>query len=92
VVRVSAVGIAFEQPTLAVPAATAFQIEFANNDAGVPHNVAVRQGSATGAELYKGEIFNGVATKTYAIEALPAGPYAFICTVHPNMVIEVSAS
>lgn len=90
-VKVSASSIKFDQPTAEVPADVAFQVEFANNDAGIPHNVAVREGSATGAEKYKGEIFNGVATKVYDVPALPAGPYAFVCTVHPNMVIEVTA-
>jgi plastocyanin len=81
----------FDQDTLEIEADTPFQIEFANNDAGVPHNVAIHEGSATGREIFKGEIFNGVETRTYDAPALPAGQYAFICTVHPNMVITVTA-
>ena len=41
-------------------------------------------GGATGAELFKGEIFNGVATRVYDVPALDAGTYAFVCTVHPD--------
>jgi plastocyanin len=90
-VQVSATGIKFDQTSLEVPADAPFQIEFVNNDAGVPHDVAVREGSATGTEIFKGETFPGVATKVYDVPALPAGPYAFICTVHPTMVIQAEA-
>ena len=38
-----------------------------------------------GTEVFKGEIFPGVATKTYDVPALDAGAYAFVCTVHPTM-------
>jgi plastocyanin len=89
VVQVSAVGIAFEQSTLTVPADAPFQIEFANNDAGIPHNVEIK--NAAGESLFSGEIFNGVETRTYDAPALPAGSYQFICTVHPTMIIEVTA-
>ena len=56
-----------------------------NNNVGVPHNVAIHVGTATGAEVFKGEIFAGIGTRTYNVPALTAGTYAFICTVHPNM-------
>jgi plastocyanin len=40
---------------------------------------------SSGTSVFKGEIFSGVAKKTYDIPALAAGTYQFICTVHPNM-------
>ena len=40
---------------------------------------------ASGAEVFKGEIFNGVDTREYQVPALPAGDYTFTCTVHPTM-------
>ena len=40
---------------------------------------------SSNAEIFKGEIFPGVATKTYDVQALPAGEYTFVCDVHPNM-------
>ena len=89
VVQVSAVNIAFEQDTLTVPADVPLQIEFANNDAGIPHNVEIRDSAGT--SVFTGDIFNGVETRTYDAPALAAGAYQWICTVHPNMIIEVTA-
>ena len=85
VLQVSAMNVAYEQKELTAPANTPFQIEFDNKDNGVPHNVAIHQGSPTGQEVFRGEIFSGVAKKTYDVPALPAGAYAFVCTVHPTM-------
>jgi plastocyanin len=85
VLEIEAEGIAFKESALATPADQPFQIDFKNNDQGTPHNVAIHEGSPTGAEKFKGEIFPGVAEKTYDVPALPAGAYAFVCSVHPNM-------
>lgn len=85
VLEIEAEGVVFNEAALTTPADQPFQIDFKNNDAGTPHNVAIHEGSATGAEKFKGEIFPGVAERTYDVPALPAGAYAFVCTVHPNM-------
>jgi plastocyanin len=82
---VSAANVAFEQATLTAPAGVPFKIDFDNKDSGIPHNVAIHEGSAGGAEVFKGEIFPGPAKKTYDVPALTAGSYAFVCSVHPNM-------
>jgi len=82
VLEISAQNIAFDTDTLTAPADTPFQIVFANNDAGIPHNVEIKQG---GQSVWVGDIFNGVETRTYDVPALAAGTYEFICTVHPNM-------
>jgi mono/diheme cytochrome c family protein/plastocyanin len=84
VLEISAPNLAFDKDALEAPAATAFQIRFANNDAGVPHNVEIRDEAGT--SIWVGDIFNGVETRVYDVPALPAGTYTFICTVHPNMV------
>ena len=60
-----------------------FTIKFTNNDAGVGHNVSIKD--ASGQEVFKGEIFNGVDSRIYPIPPLKAGTYTFVCTVHPNM-------
>ena len=39
----------------------------------------------------QGEVFTGVATRTYDVPALAAGSYQFVCTVHPNMVGTLTA-
>ena len=84
VVEVSAMMIQFEQEELSAPADAPFVMRFDNKDAGTPHNVEIKD--ASGQSVFKGEIFNGVAVKDYAVPALAAGTYQFICTVHPNMI------
>lgn len=84
-VVISALGVKFEQSSVTAPAGTPFQIEFDNKDPGTPHNIAIRQGDVNGAELFKGEVFPGIATRVYNVRALDAGAYAFVCTVHPTM-------
>ena len=84
-VMISALGVKFEQTSVTAPADTPFQVQFENKDPGTPHNVALHLGDVNGAELFKGEIFNGVATRVYDVPALDAGAYAFVCTVHPTM-------
>jgi plastocyanin len=77
--------VAFDKTDLAAPAGVAFQIKFTNNDAGIPHNVAIHKDSPTGAIVWQGEIFSGTDSRTYDVPALPAGTYGFSCVVHPNM-------
>ena len=83
VLKVVAAAIKFDVKELSAPADAAFQIEFDNQDAGIPHNIEIKD--AGGKTVFKGEIFNGAAVKTNDVPALGAGNYTFICTVHPNM-------
>jgi plastocyanin len=82
---VTARGVAFIETEFTAPADQPFRLAFVNEDAGVPHNVALHEGSPTGPEAWRGEIFNGVETRVYEVDALPAGTYGFICSVHPAM-------
>jgi plastocyanin len=84
-VKISAKGISYQESAITAAAGQPFKIEFDNEDAGTPHNVSIHQGPASGTEVFKGEIFPGVATKTYDVPALTAGSYTFACTVHPSM-------
>ena len=89
VVDISASGVAFSTATLTAPADAPFTIHFDNQDAGIQHNVAISD--PAGAEVFKGEIFPGPGTRDYAVPALKAGTYKFVCTVHPNMTGELTA-
>jgi plastocyanin len=82
-VAVKAQNIAFDTQDIQAPAGQAFAIAFDNEDAGIPHNIAIQD--ATGASVFKGEIVTGTTQATYQVPALTAGAYTFICEVHPNM-------
>ncbi len=88
---ITAMGVKFEQTLFELPADMTSQLRFHNMDVGIPHNIAIHEGSAdaVGPELWQGEIFNGDETRLYDIPAFPAGSYSFVCTVHPNMVGDV---
>jgi cytochrome c oxidase subunit II len=83
--QITASGIQYVEKSLTAPAGTPFQIDFDNQDPGTPHNVSIHKDSPTGEEVFKGEVFPGVAKKTYDVPALAAGTYAYVCTVHPTM-------
>ncbi len=84
VIDLTAEGIAFQQTELSAPADAPFTIRFHNQDAGVPHDVVIKD--AGNQVMFQGDIINGVAVEDYDVPALPAGTYQFVCTVHPNMV------
>jgi mono/diheme cytochrome c family protein/plastocyanin len=82
-VSVVASAFAFTTPTVTAPAAQPFIIDFDNQDAGVPHDIQIKD--STGAVAFKGDTFPGVETRPYNVPALAAGSYPFMCTVHPSM-------
>jgi plastocyanin len=79
---IAAQDVTFSTTELRAPAGRPFHIAFENRDDGIPHSIAIESGST---EVWRGEVFNGVATKTYDVPALPAGSYRFVCTVHQGM-------
>ena len=75
--------IAYNQHALAVPAGAAFTIEFKNQDAsGIVHDIDIR--AADGKTVVKDQaVVDGGASAAYAYDALAAGEYVFICSIHP---------
>jgi plastocyanin len=74
----------FAEDAYAAPADIPFEIEFDNQDPGVPHNVFVAEEEG-GTNLLEGTTINGPAVTTYAVEEpLAEGDYFFFCSVHPT--------
>jgi plastocyanin len=78
--QITAKNTQFDKDCLAAPADTAFTIEFANEDQGLLHNVAISNG---GEHTFHGETITGPKTTTYRVSAMTAGQYKFVCDVHP---------
>jgi len=89
VVTVSAHNIAFDPTAVTAPAGAAFTLSFDNQDAAIPHDVQIKDGS--GAVVFKTDVFPGVAKRDYSVPALAAGTYPFACSVHPNMTGTLTA-
>ena len=83
VVTVTAQNIAFTTTAVTAPADAPFTLTFDNEDAGIPHDVQIKDSSGT--VVAKTEVFPGVAKRDYPVPALAAGTYPFACSVHPNM-------
>ena len=86
-IAVVAKDIKFTTTDLAVTAGTGFTIAFDNQE-GAPHNIAISD--AGGASVFKGEIVSSKKVD-YAVPALAAGTYTFICEVHPDMKGTITA-
>lgn len=84
VVQLAASGVQWEQTELSAPADTPFTIHFNNKDAGMPHDIVIKD--ASGAEKFKSDVLTGAAEADYQVPALAAGTYQFVCSIHPNMV------
>ena len=82
-VTITARGFAFEQASVTAPAAKAFTIVFDNETPGTAHDVDLHDGS--GAVVFDGKPIVGVANTVYDVDALPAGTYTFVCSLHSSM-------
>lgn len=76
----------FDQTRIAIPADTPVTLTFQNDQAGVPHDVAVADPASEGDWLFDGDTITGVATIEYQLPPFAAGEYAYHCTIHPPMV------
>jgi plastocyanin len=77
--------VSFDKSKLLFVADQPISLQFANQQAGVPHNVGIYDSVNKTKELFKGDLVTGIATTTYSVPPLPAGTYYFQCDVHPNM-------
>jgi mono/diheme cytochrome c family protein/plastocyanin len=74
----------FDPTTLEAKANTAFTLAFDNQDTGVMHNVVIQNPDGTPVSMGDTTFFAGPAKKSYAVPALKAGTYKFLCQVHPT--------
>jgi len=85
-IQLAAKGIAFA-PTKLTASSPNVTIHFSNQDAGIPHNVAVFSGpDATAPAILHGDLITGPATMDYSFSLLGPGTYFFHCDVHPTQM------
>jgi len=82
---VTASGLAFDTTTITLPANKATTLTFDNEDASVPHDIAIFPDASATNPLFTGNIVVGVTSVDYQIPALKPGSYFFHCDVHPDM-------
>jgi plastocyanin len=86
-VNLVAKNIAFDTHTITVSAGQPVTINFDNQDAGVPHNVAVYTNKSASSKIFGGDLSTGVTKVTYNFTAPSTpGSYYFRCDVHPDQM------
>lgn len=81
-ITVQAVNIQFEPREIQLPAGEPLRIVLDNRDAGVPHDIGIRQ---DGRDLGTSAIVTGPAMTEVRFGPLEPGTYQLVCTVHPSM-------
>ncbi len=76
----------FTPTTLEAKANTAFTLVFDNQDSQAPHNVVVTDPNGATVAMGDTSFFTGPLKKSYAVPALKAGTYTFLCQVHPSVM------
>ena len=82
----TAIGVSFDQECLAAPAGRPFKIELTNDDAGIPHNLAIYPDPSASKVLFRGNQFRGPRTTIYQVGRLPVGTLFFRCDTHPSQM------
>ena len=76
---------AFDKDCLAAAANQPFTIRLENRDS-IRHNIEIYSIASGGPEmLFHGPMFIGPKTRTFDVDALPAGTYYFDCQAHTGM-------
>jgi plastocyanin len=84
--QLTANNTAFHSACLAAVAGKPFTLTVDNQDR-VPHTLAIFQGSdATGAKVFRGQVFRGPRIVQERVPALTAGDYFFHCDIHPRLM------
>jgi len=76
----------FASTSLTAKADTPFTLVFDNQDNQAPHNVVIEDANKTIIPTGDTTFFTGPAKKSYAVPALKAGTYTFLCQVHPSVM------
>jgi plastocyanin len=84
--QLSAKAVAFN-PTKLTASSPNVTIHFSNQDANLPHNVAVFNGpDANAPAIFHGDLITGPATTDYSFTLPGPGSYYFHCDVHPTQM------
>lgn len=85
-VSVVASGTKFNTDCIAAPANQQLTLSYENKDP-IGHNIVFLESHTATQVMFRADIFQGPATKTFSVGPLKAGTYAFHCEVHPSVMM-----
>lgn len=86
-VEITAANIAFSTDAISLAAGKQITMLFQNEDAGVPHNVAIYADESGQTSIFVGDIITGIDGIEYSFKAPEPGSYIFRCDVHPTTML-----
>ena len=84
-VTITASGTKFNTDCIAAPADRQFTLNYENKD-NATHNIVFLESHTATQVMFRADIFQGPATKTFSVGPFKAGTYAFHCEVHPSVM------